>query len=75
MERPRCETCPFWDRVPKRHAYYAHGYGWCHGAPPSVLNMEGETRWPELLDDDWCAVHPDFPAYLASLKSNPAPEA
>ncbi len=60
MDRPRCETCAYWDA------------GECKRFPP-VINMDGKFtyHWPETADVEWCGEHPDFPAYIASLKSAP----
>lgn len=27
-----------------------------------------DAEWPERFSDDFCGEHPDFPAYLESLK-------
>jgi hypothetical protein len=29
-----------------------------------------QGEWLQTTGDDWCGEHPDFPAYLASLKSH-----
>jgi len=91
MDRPRCETCPYWDR--KEPDDSVQGYC-CRHAPHSRVTYGEEIpiRWPESDDEfgrcepevvffpilnycDFCGEHPDFPAYIASLKdAHPAIE-
>jgi hypothetical protein len=49
----------------------------CYRYPPneqykiSIENGYVENNgglWVETLSDEWCGEHPDFPAYLESLK-------
>jgi hypothetical protein len=75
MERPTCESCPFWD---------ASGSGtnpgdvWeCHRMPPmlptpdllTTLDDEGHDddpqkgHWPLTRRGDWCGEHPDAAQY------------
>ena len=45
--------------------------GECRRYPRQTEGMVGRcmvTYWPRSLDSDWCGEHPDFPAYIASLK-------
>lgn len=82
MERPACKTCPYWilrdehDGEEKKTPgligceislkQYRRLYpddedgGTCQRFP-----RYEENKWPE----DWCGEHPDFPAYIASLKA------
>lgn len=47
----------------------------CHRYPPAMLEKNTYENpnelgvWPEVLITDSCGEHPDFPAYLASLKA------
>ncbi len=66
MDRPTCETCPFWED------------GNCRRYPPHIYekgcleDKEGNFLpvyfYPETEGDEWCGEHPDFPEYLQSLK-------
>lgn len=72
MEKPMCKTCPY-------HEYDEHATGdhYCmRHAPSPIQNDEpGDTtftHWPPIdIETDWCGEHPNFPAYLASLKPQP----
>ncbi len=70
MDRPTCVTCPYWDtdayddedepeQLGKR--------GLCRRLPPRVIGNDS-TCHPDSYWFEWCGEHPDFPAYLASLK-------
>lgn len=70
MEHPTCETCSY---------FVDHGVdGTCHRAAPqpvqdldqfsSVGMIDRKIIWPVVDHLDWCGEHPDFPAYIASLK-------
>ncbi len=60
MERPTCETCP----------YYNRGEIECHRNAPVPSNSTDNVPayWPFTNHDDWCGEHPDFPIYIAELK-------
>jgi hypothetical protein len=72
MDRPTCSECPFWEpfRTPA---------GLCHRYPPNMVphDLTSKVRiaeFPEMQPSEWCGEHPDFPAYIASLKaSRPSP--
>jgi len=66
MERPTCETCPYWRdlRNPKNELDES---GECRRYPPTPNKQV--SLWPLTYDLHWCGEHPDFPAYIASLKS------
>lgn len=75
MDRPTCETCPFFRRL---HCDEDQGVdGSCHRYPPKAFGRivfeEGEYELagyqPYVSDRDWCGEHPDFPAYIASLRA------
>ncbi len=84
MERPVCETCPFWywdqygetevgdvDMAEcRRYAPMADQEP--NGTKRACARADGisydSTTWPITGPIDWCGEHPDFPAYLESLK-------
>jgi hypothetical protein len=98
MERPTCETCPYWEQG--NHEHDQDFNGWCHRYPKRIvetvlrLSVDEEIRRdPSLVDDrtldclaydlssdnitscfpthdkyEWCGEHPQFPAYIESLK-------
>lgn len=72
MERPTCKTCPYWQYC-GGETDLGYRYGWCHRhAPRPVIideEWDKEPEWPWVPDHEWCGEHPDFPAYLASLRS------
>jgi hypothetical protein len=57
--------------------------GQCRRCPPARLVYNGfrnggrsvlrTNEFPEVFHYDWCGEHPDFPAYLAALRADPAP--
>lgn len=75
MKRPTCGTCPYWDS-----RNYHEGGGLCRRFPPVFaandrLSQEAKgivDPWegiqPISQGSAWCGEHPDFPAYLESLK-------
>jgi len=71
MDRPTCRTCPYWDSGGEEDS------GICRKSCPKTAKpqYEGDYSafpvWPITLDTEWCGEHPDFPAYLASLKKPP----
>jgi hypothetical protein len=40
--------------------------------PQHKGQKESTTSWPRTSSADWCGEHPDFPAYLATLRAAPA---
>jgi hypothetical protein len=74
MDRPTCETCPFWDGPDEV------GTGICrrHAPTPAKRSTEQDKSeqdkserfpvWPRTVEDEWCGEHPDFPAWIASAK-------
>lgn len=76
MELPTCKTCPYWASPP------SEPLGECKRYPPLLPPTESLARsweevsesmfegvWPDTKHCDWCGEHPDFPAYIRSLKS------
>lgn len=46
----------------------------CKRRSPQVVTIDRDTitTWPKTWENHWCGEHPDFPAFLASLKeANP----
>jgi predicted DNA-binding transcriptional regulator AlpA len=79
MERPTCKTCLYWDHVcdPDDDS---RPVGICHRSPPRYTGTmtSGDSSksvsldaWdqPWIAESGWCGEHPDFPAYLAFLRS------
>lgn len=77
MERPTCKTCPHWDAEHDEDEEPTEGI--CRRFPPVLICPQPA----EKADKSWCAdaweqpftaycmscsEHPDFPAYIASLK-------
>lgn len=80
MERPTCKTCPYWEFGAETEGDIDYA-GFCHRhAPaPRPLPLDGDDNFKkttsyrvylpvETLGEYWCGEHPDFPAYLESLK-------
>lgn len=76
MERPRCETCPFFVPNPERDGDREAGViycGECRRYPPTLLTPDpfghpdslAGAYWPDVSTGDWCGEHPDFVQYLA----------
>jgi hypothetical protein len=68
MNRPTCETCPYWESLDCN-------LGYCRRRAPrpySDLMSEHEERfaaeWPSSTPDDWCGEHPDFPEWIESQR-------
>lgn len=69
MERPTCGTCPYFDE-------YEHS-SYCRRHPPATLYIGDDdermpcfsTTWPAVVANNFCGEHPEFPAYIASLKT------
>lgn len=86
MERPTCQTCPYWDAFGTFNSVLqiANDCGECHRFPavlptPDCIAWDKENNdsnfafdgvWPNTYDHNWCGEHPDFPAYIRSLKQN-----
>jgi len=63
MDRPTCETCAYFQ------AYVDGGEGECRRHAPRSLNeVDNRDDHAVIHLPHWCGEHPDFPAYLASLK-------
>jgi hypothetical protein len=100
MERPTCNTCPYWDRddimdtddIDSEEAEIPGDQCLCHRYPPRnhpehiiPLDRQAQDRnrgatmhisngdYPPLTRRDyWCGEHPDFPAYIESLRDKAA---
>lgn len=64
MNRPTCETCPFWDRkgfgLPRDPN---QNMGACHFNAPTPHQgplFQGAGVWPDTSKDDFCGQHPQF---------------
>lgn len=83
MERPTCETCPFFCNVGEVNESEPGPWGHegtCYRFPPTFvgpsskqigdLNEVDIDTWshPRTKEKDYCGEHPSFPAYIASLK-------
>jgi hypothetical protein len=83
VERPTCKTCPyfvcaacdesptFFDPCCEENGKPVHDTTLCKRYPLIVLNVDEDGvihGQPAVYEDDWCGEHPDFPAYIASLK-------
>lgn len=73
MDQPTCGTCLFWERADKTE-------GTCQARPPTVFGERDRDGCPTYLTlfpvtrySEWCGVHPDFGAYLASLNASASP--
>ena len=72
MEKPICETCPYWDAEP------SGTHGSCRRNAPSPLlwhpirdryDLADHAWWPITGREDCCGEHPSFPAYIAATKA------
>jgi hypothetical protein len=93
MKRPICGNCPYWNGFTQfmRGRFGEGDFEGCRRSPPVLpgsdyLAWDKESGGPGHAFDgvfpstravDFCGEHPDFPAYIASLKaqgppSNPA---
>lgn len=65
MDRPTCKTCPYFDS-------YENGTdeGECRIGRPIIGEVDDKPFgvWPPTYEFEFCGEHPDFPAYIASLK-------
>ncbi len=66
MNRPTCETCPFWDRF--ADASLPDGGGLCRIGRPVSGPVIG---WRATNFKDWCGEHPDFQAWIDESKNPP----
>lgn len=57
MNRPTCETCPFWQQLEPNDGL-ADGAGLCRVHAPS--HSQSPVRWPMSNKNDWCGEHPQF---------------
>ncbi len=75
MEQPTCKTCPYWEHDNENE----YPKGLCKRHAPQALPCSREAvwtgypfaSWTETESTEWCGEHPDFPAYLESLKPQP----
>lgn len=84
MEHPLCQTCSYWDGFDDKDSGYCRRSFprvlAMHGRKPIPDVSSEDTlwlsmlhrRWPETEHDEWCGEHPDFPAYLESLRQGNA---
>lgn len=75
MDRPTCETCPYWMIEPNEPD---RSRGECRrNAPkpsPTGQNVNVDVEyWPQVFNDAWCGEHPDFPAYIEGLRPGRKP--
>lgn len=72
MNRPTCETCPFWSTIGFDED---SGLGMCRRLPPAIPStIAQEDRngpdhillgfWPHCGKDAFCGEHPDFQAWI-----------
>jgi hypothetical protein len=80
-ERPTCKTCPYWDQnaiveiIDPQWSYSVTSSAYPFGqkiAVTGVCKRHAITQG-HRTSIDWCGEHPDFPAYLAALRADPAP--
>jgi hypothetical protein len=73
MDRPTCETCPYWREVEGQQE------GECRRHTPTIgeridgIESMVNAEWPYTDYFDWCGEHPDFPACMASRTVIPPP--
>jgi hypothetical protein len=82
MDKPTCKTCAYWDKLEPVHVWTQPAH-WSLNADgtwrevailkPGACKKSGSVQ-PHRGPEDWCGEHPDFPAYLASLKDQPKPK-
>lgn len=64
MTKPTCESCVYWNKQYERN--------WHSGGSDIIgacfKNYVNDADFPERYIDDFCGEHPDFTAYLESLK-------
>lgn len=75
MDKPTCESCPYWFTWAQNDKKTARGE--CRKNAPFMrwvkFDKEESKRMynfamPQTQIDFYCGEHPDFPAYLESLK-------
>jgi hypothetical protein len=64
MERPTCETCPYYHAGFLQCRRHAPPVGWKWRPQRAESNEFLDFHWPEVAEDEWCGEHPDFPLYL-----------
>lgn len=83
MERPKCETCPYYHNcgchdemgdIGECRLSNPKPWNTCYQSQEYVQDYDDGRKafWPVVHHYDWCGQHPDFPAHIASLK-RPAP--
>lgn len=79
--RPKCSTCVNWQLFSRTRGGMGM-QGHCLRLPPKLVNpADGpEENWaawsqPVTFEEDACAEHQDFPAYLAWFRSQPQRDA
>lgn len=81
MQRPTCQTCPYFaahsaEKIAKQAEYDAkyreiyEQYGPITSPPHALAPKDGYCRFlshptPPVLKADFCGRHPDFPSFLA----------
>lgn len=57
-QRPKCDTCPHWNKQPDSK------FGQCHRFPPRIVNPDSLTGvYSETTANYWCGEHPLMPAW------------
>ena len=88
MDKPTCETCPYWDKLIAASGDWP-AEGNCHRNAPRPFHREstdddpdGEEdyrndRWPCVPGHGFCGEHPGFPAWIESQRkpTPPRPDA
>lgn len=71
-QRPTCATCAYYDLTTKASNPMPQNLPPAHPGGPHPWGYTCVCRkspcLPRRSPEDWCAVHQDFPAYLAALK-------
>lgn len=67
MNKPTCESCVYFLLI-----YKESKTGECFKNAPVVTDGPKISNFPVTQAHKWCGEHPDFPAYLESLKTPPA---
>jgi hypothetical protein len=70
VERPTCGTCAYFDIELTVDNDSNLDLGRCkrHAPRPELGTEDWTTFFPETPPSEWCGEHPDFPAYITSLK-------
>jgi len=71
MEKPTCETCPYWYQ---HTGYKEFDSGNCRRRAPTLeydlmAHKDSKLKLPTYPTTDkekWCGEHPDFPAWIAA---------